>query len=878
MTESTERLSSALADRYQILNRLGEGGMATVYLAEDLKHKRQVAVKVLKPELAAVLGAERFVQEITTTANLQHPHILPLFDSGEADSFLYYVMPYIEGETLRSKLDRETQFGIDEAVKITTEVADALDYAHRHSIIHRDIKPENILMHDGRPMVADFGIALAVSAAAGGRMTETGLSLGTPHYMSPEQATAEKEISARSDVYSLGSVLYEMLTGEPPHMGNSAQQIIMKIIAEDAQPVTQLRKSVPPNVAAAVAMSLEKLPADRFASAAEFGAALTESGFAHRTAATATTAGTDSFRPRWLRPLHAAVTVVLLVALLWALSDTTDEAAPLVMRTMLADSLSTITSLTVSADGSRIVLSMTNGEDWQLFMRRADELELRPIPGTEMGTFPQFSPDGQWLAFIQTDFGSGTILPSYRKVPVSGGPAVTILDSVRMADCGEDGSMAMAKQDGLYYLELGADSPRRVVERSEGMEPSRPALLPDGSGILFDTDQQGGGQVMLWHRGSNTLKLVAGEGRDPRYLPTGHVIYLTRGFDIFAVRFDIDRHEPSGVPVPLLEDVWAALGLGTAALDVSNDGTLLYATARSTGEDERLVWVGLDGEAVDLPVRVDDFEDPRVSPDGRLLAYNDFVNGTVATYDLLTGANTVLPVAGLFAWAPDSRHVYVSGPYGLVLVPADGSGSVDTLSLIQMDPYSASADGSWLIAGVQFGAASFDLSNIPLEGADHEPIPYLRAEWDEYQGVISPNGRWLAYISQETGESEVFVRSFPEPGRRMQASVGGGVGPVWAPDGGSVYFISNGSMVRGDFREGTSPGVTARTELFRVDDYEVSAGAFMEGVHARRRYDVHPDGTRFLMVRSMEESFAVRQPVIVVTNWFEELREKMGEP
>ncbi len=187
-----------------------------------MKHKRKVAVKVLRPELAAVLGAERFVQEITTTANLQHPHILPLFDSGEADGFLYYVMPFIDGETLRDKLNRETQLGIDEAVSITTAIADALDYAHRSNVIHRDIKPENILLHDGRPMVADFGIALAVSAAAGGRMTETGLSLGTPHYMSPEQATAERDADARSDVYSLACVLYEMLTGEPPFTGSSA--------------------------------------------------------------------------------------------------------------------------------------------------------------------------------------------------------------------------------------------------------------------------------------------------------------------------------------------------------------------------------------------------------------------------------------------------------------------------------------------------------------------------------------------------------------------------------------------------------------------------------------------------------------------------------
>ena len=207
MADPLPRLVAALADRYRIERELGQGGMATVYLAQDLKHDRKVALKVLKPELAAVIGAERFVVEIKTTAALQHPHILPLFDSGTADGFLYYVMPFIDGETLRSKLDRETQLGIDESVKITMAVADALDYAHRHGVIHRDIKPENILLHDGRPMVADFGIALALSAAAGGRMTETGMSLGTPHYMSPEQATAEKEITARSDVYSLGSVL-----------------------------------------------------------------------------------------------------------------------------------------------------------------------------------------------------------------------------------------------------------------------------------------------------------------------------------------------------------------------------------------------------------------------------------------------------------------------------------------------------------------------------------------------------------------------------------------------------------------------------------------------------------------------------------------------
>ena len=877
MAESTERLSSALADRYRIERRLGEGGMATVYLAEDLKHKRQVAVKVLRPELAAVLGAERFVQEITTTANLQHPHILPLFDSGEADSFLYYVMPYIEGETLRSKLDREKQLGIDESVKIATEVADALDYAHRHGVIHRDIKPENILLHDDRPMVADFGIALALSAAAGGRMTETGLSLGTPHYMSPEQATAEKEISARSDVYSLGSVLYEMLTGEPPHLGNSAQQIIMKIIADDARPVTELRKLVPPNVAAAVAKSLEKLPADRFTSAAEFGAALTESGFVHRTAISTVTAGTAATRPRWLQPVHAATTVVLALALIWAFTRSSRAPAPVVMRTMLADSLPAIYGLAVSPDGSLIAMSMGAVGGRQLYMRRMDELELRPIPGTEGGQQPHFSPDGQYLAFTQPDFGSGTAQQSFRKVSVTGGPSMLIMDSAWDGSWGKDGSMVVAREDGLYLIEPEAD-PRRVVEGSTDMAPRRPHMLPDGSGILFDT---GGGlrgrRVMLWDRGSDELRLIAAEGSNPRYLPTGHVAYLAPDNTMLAVPFDLDRNESFGTPVPLLLDVWAPLD-GYAAFAVSGGGTMLYATALSTGDDERLVWMGMDGEAVDLPVRVDDFEDPRVSPDGRFVAYDDFGKKIVGVYDLLTGSNTTLPVYGFFAWAHDSESLFVSRSYGLIRVPANGVGPIDTLSRLRLGPYSASPDGAWLVAGTnELGTNSYDLVRISLTGADQEPIPYLRADWDEYQGDISPDGRWLAYISQETGESEVFIRSFPEPGLRIQASVGGGVGPVWAPNGSAVYFVSGGALVRGDFSAGANPGVTNRTELFRVDGYEVSAGAFMEGNHARRRYDIHPDGTRFLMTRSYEETFAIRQPVIVVTNWFEELKQRMGE-
>ncbi|HEY5552477.1 MAG TPA: protein kinase, partial [Opitutaceae bacterium] len=270
----TDRLNTALADRYRIEHELGKGGMATVYLAEDLKHDRKVALKVLKPELAAVLGAERFVVEIKTTASLQHPHILPLFDSGSADGLLFYVMPFVDGETLREKLNRERQLSVDDALEITKVVAGALDFAHKRGIVHRDIKPENVLFQDGVPLVADFGIAVAVSTAGGDRLTETGLSLGTPAYMSPEQASGEREIDARSDVYALGCLTYEMLAGDPPFVARNAAAVIARHMTDTAPPITTVRRNVSGAVASALARALNKAPADRQASAGAFATEL----------------------------------------------------------------------------------------------------------------------------------------------------------------------------------------------------------------------------------------------------------------------------------------------------------------------------------------------------------------------------------------------------------------------------------------------------------------------------------------------------------------------------------------------------------------------------------------------------------------------------
>ncbi len=311
MRTAQDRLATALADRYRIERELGEGGMATVYLAEDLKHRRQVAIKVLKAELGAVLGAERFVNEIRTTANLQHPNLLPLFDSGEADGFLYYVMPYVEGETLRARMNAERQLPVDETVRLVALLARALDFAHARNIVHRDLKPENILLQAGQPIIADFGIALAVAQAGGEQMTQTGLSLGTPHYMSPEQAAGTHTVDARSDQFSLGATAYEMLTGEPPHAGPTTPAIVTRLMTERPRDIRFTRPAVPPGVAAAVHRALEKSPADRFSSCGAFAEALA----AGVLAPAATLAVSTEANPRAARGGSRRLAVVAVLAL-----------------------------------------------------------------------------------------------------------------------------------------------------------------------------------------------------------------------------------------------------------------------------------------------------------------------------------------------------------------------------------------------------------------------------------------------------------------------------------------------------------------------------------------------------------------------------------
>ncbi len=581
MTEIVDRLKTALADRYAIERQLGAGGMATVYLAEDLKHHRKVAVKVLRPELAAVLGAERFLKEIEVTAHLQHPHILPLFDSGEADSFLYYVMPHVEGESLREKLNREKQLAIEEAVQISEAAASALDYAHRHDVIHRDIKPENILLHDGQALVADFGIALAVRAAGGDRLTETGLSLGTPQYMSPEQATADRELDARSDIYALGCVLYEMLVGDPPHTASTAQAIIAKVITDEPRPVTAARKLVPGHVAYAVHKALAKLPADRFATASQFAEALTNPSAAVVSPVvgapppSATAVVRLAVRHRWLGwaiPLSLAVLTVISSVAVWRwLRPTRSTDGPPVRFEVVIPASGRLASLagnviTLSPDGAHIAYIGESQGQPQLHLRPMEQLEPRPLPGTEEAGTPFFSPDGQWIGFETPG--------ALRKVPLVGGPPITIVErsDLRGASWGTDGMIVFGSTSGLWRVSADGGSVEQLTEVNTGrgeLQHSSPELLTGGSGVLFTiwNGRLEEMQVAVLSFATGEVKPLFGGG-SARYSETGHLVYGRTDGVLMAVPFDPVRLRVTGSATSLLEGVSSTL-LGTGRSCIS---------------------------------------------------------------------------------------------------------------------------------------------------------------------------------------------------------------------------------------------------------------------------------------------------------------------
>jgi tRNA A-37 threonylcarbamoyl transferase component Bud32 len=776
MSEFAERLTSVLADRYRIEQEIGQGGMATVYLAQDLRHDRKVAVKVLKPELAAVLGADRFVQEIKTTAGLQHPHILPLFDSGQAGGFLYYVMPYIEGETLRDKLNRETQLGIDEAVKITTEVADALDYAHRQGVIHRDIKPENILLHDGRPMVADFGIALAVSAAAGGRMTETGLSLGTPHYMSPEQATAEKDLTHRSDIYSLAVVLYEMLTGDPPHVGSSAQQIIMKIVTEEAAPVTRMRKAVPPNVAAAVAKALEKLPADRFDSAKAFAEALTNPVFA-----TATSPGTAAARapgrPWWRDPrilATAAVGIALGAVLASLLARSERASGPLEYDVGLPDSAGMVPAsqdvgFAVSPAGDYVVYETARQGRSELWYRSLLDATVRRIAGTDDGSQPAISPDGNRIAFLRQTDGGWTV----EVIPVEGGTATAIgrgVGFLRRLQWPNEGRILAFDSGG--YVARWMDPERGPVSSVPIRYCESQALIPGGDGLLC-----GGGGVKWGYRvaigdtaSERPLWLAEDSSRvfgsSFRVVEGRYLTWASIGGDLLAAPVDLETGRV-GRAVRTASGLGLANFTGTASYVIAASGTLVYAQGdnRSVGHLVHVTEAGIDT----LPVGREAFLTYEYSPDGgRLAAVVEGLEGMeLRIYDLSSGRYQTWirgPAITHPVWSPDGDRLAFGDSDSIFVGSPDRPGAPEFL--VYHPRFEAM---QWMPDDRLFGVRWEPNAALVLR-LDRRPVSFDSLFSDTGFLFPSADGRWIAYANR--AYTEAWIEPLPRDGRRFLAAAG----------------------------------------------------------------------------------------------------------
>jgi serine/threonine-protein kinase len=885
MPELLGRLQSALADRYRLDREIGAGGMATVYLAQDIRHNRPVALKVLRPELAAVIGAERFLAEIQLTANLQHPHILPLFDSGEADGYLFYVMPFVEGETLRDRLTREKQLAVPDAIRIAEEVAGALDYAHRHGVVHRDIKPENILLHDGSALVADFGIALAASKAGGSRMTETGMSLGTPHYMSPEQAMGEREITARSDVYALGCVLYEMLTAEPPFTGATAQAVVARVVTEAPRPLQAQRHTIPPHVEAAVLTALEKLPADRFASAADFAAALRNKGYA-TTAVLPAAAAKAPARRRDPRLVGAvAVAGIATAAALWGWL----RPKPPEPVTQFSVALRPTEALqpappegggriAISPDGRQLVFTGPGAGTSQLWLRRLDQLTSTPITGTEGGYAPFFSPDGKKVGFIS----KGTTL---KIASLDGTPTVTLTDTANTvsADWSSDGWIYVEGGAGVVRVRAtgGPFEPVYAVSK-ERKEIGAEFLdaLPD-HGLLYRLRYAGKGQedfqIGAMKVPGDTPKLLT-RGVFARYAPSGHLLVVTSDGKLIAIPFNPAKLELTGPPIALLEGVGVRAGAFSIDVALSNTGTLVYTSGGGVGT-RRAVWVTPEGAVTP----VDPSWDPQgtidgiaLSPDEKTLAVSLSRNGKrdvwvkalpSGPFSRITFGDTgsTRPV-----WAPDGRSLLYTldrtgGGVGPVYEHrADGTGDPTPVFRGAMDwgQIVPTRDRRWLI--LRSAPNSGNPGIYGVRQGDTAAVPLVGSAAANMYPALSPDERWLAYGSDESGAMEIYVRPFPATNSaKWQVSTAGGIMPVWSRSGRRLYYINGkNEIVAADIRPGTTFAVGEQRALFSFTPY-VRLGPITS-------YAVTGDDKRFLVLREGES--AQDNELIVALHWLDGIK------
>jgi serine/threonine-protein kinase len=884
---------------YEVAAPIGRGGMGEVYRATDTKLKREVAIKVLPAALASDPDRlARFQREAELLASFNHPNIAAVYGLEESNSIRALVMELVEGPTLADRI-AQGAVPVDEALPIAKQIAEALEAAHEQGVIHRDLKPANITVRpDGAVKVLDFGLAKALDQPGTSSnvsqlatittpaMTQQGVILGTAAYMSPEQARG-KAVDRRADIWAFGCVLYEMLTGRRAFPGDDLSDTLATVLK--SEPAWQaLPADTPAPIRRLLRRCLEKDPKLRLR---EAGSAIVEIHDAQTTPAADTPAAVPvAPRPApWRRALPWVAGIVLGSLLAgvasWALTQPiTRPVTRFVVTTPDTPLFSGIPGrqeLAISPDGTRVVYRASADDRTHLYVRRFDQLEGTSLFSTSQDLAnPVVSPDGAWVVFRVND---GT----WKKVSMLGGPAVTVFPAEgtpRGASWGPDDTITFSQGSGMFRVPAAGGKPTLLatLDTKQGEAGHWwPEVLPGGNGVLFTVAKGLGVENME----IAVLDLATGErrtllpgGSRARYAPSGHLIYGVNG-TLMAVPFDLDRLQITGNAVPVAEGVLTDGPSAAVEFAMSADGSLVYVSGTNPGIRRSLVWVDREGreEVLDAPPRA--YTSPRISPDGTRVALNprdeendvwiwDFVRETLTRLTFDPGQDR-FPL-----WSPDGRRIAFSSqrdksrgnPFWQA---ADGTGTVERLaeSDRQVFPTSFSPDGTRLLVyGDAPGNPDDDDVAVVQPQGEGRLMPLLHTMFREQNAELSPDGRWLAYNSNESGRDEVYVRPFPDVEKgRWQVSTGGGVQPLWARNGRELFFRSGAALMVVPVQ--TDRGFAAG-----------NAKVVFEGVYATplggRSYDVSLDGRRFLMIKegAAAGDTARRPQIILVQNWSEELK------
>jgi eukaryotic-like serine/threonine-protein kinase len=896
--------SSTRLGPHEIISLIGAGGMGEVYKARDTRLDRIVAIKVLPAHLADSADLrERFEREARTIASLNHPHICTLHDIGRQDSTDFLVMEYLEGETLAARL-LKGPLPLDQVLRYACEIADALDKAHRKGVTHRDIKPGNILLTKNGTKLLDFGLAKLKEAAAPAdsvsqmptlahNPTAQGTLLGTIQYMAPEQVEGKNdEIDGRTDLFAFGAVVYEMATGRKAFQGKTNASIIGAIMKEDPPPMSTLQPMTPQALDRIVKKCLAKDPDERWQTASDLHGELRWIAEGGSQVASVAAVPAGGIRALDRRPVVFGLGALLLGAVIagvtvWNVKPTpaapravTRYAITLPQGQQLAG-LNGAPSVAISPDGAHLAYVAREGSTQQLYLRAMDSLEARPIPTTEGAINPFFSPDSRWLGF----FAGGKL----KKVSVSGG-AVQILGDAglpRGASWSSQGMIALAPNPASGLQQVSdAGGTAQPLTRLENGEVSHgwPEFLPGGQSVLFTATgaatNWNAAKVAVQSVGTGERRNLISGGTNPRYASSGHLVYV-QGGTLMAAPFDAQRLGVTGAAVPAVAGVLQSTFNGHAQYSFSDTGSLVYVAGGTQSGAGKPVWVSRNGTEQPLAAPARNYTFPRLSPDGRRLAITiaeqeshiwlyDFSREILTRFTFEGGSNSN-PV-----WTPDGKRIaFLSnkeGPQNLFWQMADGSGGLERLTTSENTqvPRSWSPDGQLLAFIEPTLTGGMDISVLRLSdpsassGQGRKAEPFLQTPSNETVPAFSPDGRWLAYVSDESGRYEVYVQPYPGPGGKWQVSTEGGTEPIWNPNGRELFYRSGDKMIVVDIA--TQPGFVAGKPSVLFEGQYVSTQATFPN------YDVSPDGQRFLMLKPTEQSEEGPTQINVVLNWFEELK------